>query len=502
VPRIWTPPLRELTEETTYGYRLIEFAESIGEPFDPYQEWLSVHAGELLPDGNPRFRIILILISRQAGKTKWAKIWILFMLFVWMPGRYPEPLLGGLAAKLEYAKETWQSVVSQAQRVEMLAAEIPRNGVRTSNGDVTLSTVHGTRYKIAAANEDAFRSLTLQRLYVDEVRRLKNFTAWDAAEPTTSAVRDAQIILTSNQGDDTAVVLDALRNPAIEFIQTGQGDETLGLFEWSARDGADPTSVPDILQANPNAGYRMPVAPLLKRAARAKAAGGKQLASWKTEQMCMRVANLDPAIDPLAWADCADPDSMDDLRDRVGLVLDVAPDQQHAILVAGALQDDGRVRLEVVESWRGRGCIADVERELPALVAKVKARAFGWFPIGPAASLQARLADPAKRKAAKGRRRSVPWPPPRVQLVELTAETPGICMGFAEAVISLDVAHSDDPLLNLHMESAQKQWILTRWVFGRPGTMPVNGAYAGAGAWYLAKTLPPPMAKRRLVVAH
>lgn len=496
-PRLWTPPLRELTPDTSYGFRLIEFAESIDEPFDPWQEWAAVHIGELLPDGKPRFRTVLMLVARQNGKTRFAKVWMLWNLFVDMVDRYDKPLLGGLAAKLEYAKETWKDAVNTARRTPMLAAEIPRSGVRTSNGEVTLTTTHATQYKIAAANEDAFRSLTLQRLFVDEIRRQKDFVAWAAAEPTTNSVHDAQILVASNQGDDTSVVLDGMRNPAIEFITTGLGDPTFGLFEWSSPDGSDPTDIPAVLQANPNAGYRNPVGPLVHSGERALAAGGEQLTVYKTEVMCMRVPNLDPAIDPQMWDKCKDPASMDDVRDRVGLVLDVALDQTHAILVAGALLPDGRVRLEVVESWRGRGCVGVVGRELPDLVAKVRARVFAWFPMGPTASLQTDLKD---RSAKKGQRRRPAWPPRGVQLVEITAETAGVCMGFAEAVNSRDVAHSNDPLLNLHMKSAQKQWSGSRWVFGRPGTMPVNGAYGGAGAWHVAKTLPPPLAKPRLVL--
>lgn len=500
-PRIWTKPLRELTEYATYGYRLIEFAESIDEPFDPWQKWLAIHIGELLPDGRPRFRVLLILVARQMGKTKFAKIWILFNLFVYMPNRYrDDPLLGAFSGKLEYAKRTWQSVVNTAQRVPMLAAEVPRNGVKSGNNEVLLSTVHGTQYSIAAANEDCFRSQSLPRLYADEIRRLKDFVAWEAAEPTTSSFRDAQILATSNQGDDMAVVLDSLRNPALTFIETGVGDPSLGLFEWSSPDGADPTDVNALLQACPNAGWRTPIEPLLNRAARAKEAGGKQLASFKTEYMCMRVHNLDPAIDPERWNDCGQPASMDGLRDRIGCVLDVSPDQTSAILVAGALQPDGRVRLEVVNQWSGRGCVAAVRRELGAELQRVKPRAFGWFPIGPAASLQADLSDPVKAKANRSRRRGV-WPPPGVQLIELTAETAAVCMGFSEAVDALDIVHSDDPLLGLHVKSAQKLWISSRWVFGRPGTMPINGAYAAAGSWWLARTLPAPAARRRLLVA-
>lgn len=502
MPRLWTPPLRELTPDTSYGFELCEFAESIGEPFDPWQTWLAVHVGELRLDGSPRFRTILILVSRQNGKTRFMKVWALWNLYVDMavPGRYDKPTLLGISSKLDYAKETWQDACTSARTIPMLAEETPRNGIRESNGEQTLTTTHGTRYKIAASNEDAGRSLTVHRLMVDELRRQKDWVAWDAAEPTTSAVLDAQIVAASNQGDDSSVVLDSLRAAGITFIELGEGDETLGLFEWSAPDGSDPEDIDALLQANPNAGHRLPVDALLNRARRAKAAGGEQLSGFKTESLCMRVHVLDPAIDPTAWDECHDPGTMDGLRDRVALCLDVSLDLSHAILVAAAVMPDGRVRVEVVRHWAGRGCTQALRRDLPGEVSKwkIKPRAIGWFPTGPAASVQADLVDPSKKR--NGRRGK--WPPAGVQVAEIGAETTGVCMALAELVLGGEIAHSDDELLNAHIRAAQKLWQGDRWRYARKGSMPINGAYAAAGAVHLAKTLPPSLGKPRLVTSH
>jgi hypothetical protein len=502
-PRLWTPPLRELTPYTSYGWQLVEFAESIGEPFDPWQEWLAVHIGELTPDGAPRFRTVLILVSRQNGKTRFLKVWALWNLFVDMVVPwYEKPTLLGISSKLDYAKETWDDACKTARRVPRLSNELPKKAIRTTNGEQVLSTVHDTRYKIAASNEDAGRSLTIMRLMVDELRRQKDWVAWDAAEPTTSAVVDAQIVAASNQGDDSAVVLDSLRSSAISFIEIGEGDDTLGLFEWSAPDGADPTDVDALLQANPNAGYRLPFGPLLNRGARAKAAGGKQLTGFKTESMCMRVPVLDPAIDAERWdapaseGGCLDPGSLAGARDRIALLLDVSVDLCHATLTAAAVLLDGRVRLEVVAAWHGRGCTEDVKRDLLGHIRRVKPRAFGWFPDGPAAALQATLRDRSRKNGRTGT-----WPPAGVVVAELTAETPGICMAFGELVLAGGIAHSADPLQDQHVHAAQKFHTGTKgqWVFARLGSMPIDATYAGAGAAHLALTMPPSLGKPRLI---
>ena len=83
VPRIFTPPLRELTPSTSLGFAMNAFAaEVLGVTFLPWQKWLSIHALELLPDGRLRFRTILVLVARQNGKSTWAKVLVLFLMMV------------------------------------------------------------------------------------------------------------------------------------------------------------------------------------------------------------------------------------------------------------------------------------------------------------------------------------------------------------------------------------------------------------------------------------
>ena len=53
-PRIFTPPLRELTPDTTLGFECIAFAEDVlGIRLIPWQRWLLIHALEIIdePDG-------------------------------------------------------------------------------------------------------------------------------------------------------------------------------------------------------------------------------------------------------------------------------------------------------------------------------------------------------------------------------------------------------------------------------------------------------------------
>lgn len=492
-PRIWTPPLRELTQDSSYGFDVIEFARDVlCAPLDPWEAWLAIHGGELLPDGRPRFRTVLVLVARQNGKTHLLVVLSLFWLFI-----EQVRLVLGTSTNLDYARESWEKAVDLAESCEELAEEV--QAVRKANGEQFLRTVYKSRYKIAASNRKGGRSLTIDRLIMDELREHHDWSAYNAAMPAMNAVPDAQAWLISNQGDDRAVVLDSLRKAALQRIADGTVDaddgDRLGLFEWSAPDGSKPTDLAALAAANPNLGYRIDPAGLLTDARRAEAAGGEELAGFKTEILCMRVPMLDPAIDGEKWADCLDPGDLADARSRVALCVDVSIDGQHATLAAAAVLPDGRVRVEVVAAWDGPGCTQALRQELPGHVQRVRPQKLGWFPAGPAAAVAADLAD----RKQPGR---AAWPPRGVTVEEIRQETTAVCMGFAEQVSSAQVAHSDDPLLNAHVAAAEKLRQGDAWRFTRRGAGHCDAAYSLAGATHLARTLPPAPAKPLVMVAR
>ena len=488
-PRLWTPPLRELTPATSYGFDVIDFARDVlNHPLDPWQQWVVIHAGELLPDGRPRFRHVLCLVARQNGKTELLVVLTLYWLYV-----EQLDLVLGTSTKLQYAVESWEKALKLAQAIPELAAEIPKKGgVRRANGETALRLSTGGRYMVAASNEEGGRSLTIDRLILDELRQHFSYVAWDAAEPAASKP-DSQIWAITNAGGDRSVVLNELREAALEFIATGHGDYRLGLFEYSAPDGSSPLDVRALAQANPNLGYRKDVEALLGKAGRAMQAGGESLAGFRTEEMCMRVRLMDPAIDPEGWAACSDPGNLVDVRSRVALCVDVSIDAQHATLAAAATLRDGRVRVEVVAAWSGQGCTQQLRRDLPGWVTKIRPQMLGWFPSGPAASVAADLAD---RKGRTG------WPPRGVAVQEIRGEVTAVCMGFADLVISKQVAHSDDPLLNAHVEGTEKLHQGDAWRFTRKGAGHCDATYAAAGAIHLARTLPTSVGKPRVIVAR
>lgn len=461
-----------LNRDTSYGFEVVDFAEEIGHPLLPWQKFAVIHGGELLPDGRPRFRIVLLLVARQNGKTE-----LPVVLSVYWQFRKRVPLILGTSTKLSYAKESWLKAVNLVRRTPALRDlhEPGRKWFRSTNGEVESWTVHGDRYLIAASNSEGGRSLTINRGVADELRQHRSYEAWDAFEPACSPA-DAQIWGLSNAGDSRSVVLNDLQDSAHEFIETGEGDPRLGLLEWSASPTADPEDVGALLQANPRVGHGLDVEVLQAGARRAKRLGGAALNGFKTERMCIRVKVLRPAVTVESWQACLDPGPMDltgPARRRIALCVDLSPDGQHATLAAAQAMPDGRVRVELLASWSGPRAAHEVERDFPVWRDLVKPRVFGWFPNGPAAAVAAGL------KMIRG-----------TASAEIRGDTPAVVMGFEKEVAAHTVAHSGDLLLDAHVTGAERVASGGGWVFARSDGGHVDAAYAAAGVVYLVRTMP------------
>lgn len=491
-PRLWTPPLRKLTPETSYGYGVIAFAQNVLRmPLDPWQQWAVIHAGELLPDGRPRFRMLLLIVARQNGKTHLCAVLALYWLFV-----ERILLVLGTSTKLDYAAESWKAAVAYALAVPALAKRIPRRGgVLSGKGAETLTTNERARYKIGTADRRGGRSLPVARLICDELREHETWDAYNAAIYAMSAQPHGQAFLISNQGDHRSVVLRELRRQALDYIETGDGDPRLGIMEWSAPEKSDPMDPHAWAAANPQLGRRIDHDTIHGAALKATKPGAdpELLTGFLTEILCMDVPALTPAIDPQAWAACEQVGELSEARGRLAAMIDMSPDGQHATLAAAAVMPDGRIRVETVKAWSGPDTAAQVERELPGWVARVRPLVFGWMPTGPAATIAAVLAD-RRKKGVRG------WPPAGVTVDEIRAETAAVCMGLGALVDAGGLVHSGQELLDTQVQHAEKLERGAVWVFGRGGETHVDALYAAAGAVHLARTLPTAIGKPRVVV--
>lgn len=282
VPRIFTPPLRELKPAvldddgevlepaTSLGFAAIEFAEDIiGITLFPWQRWLLIHALELREDGSFRFRNVVVLIARQNGKSTLSQVLSLFFLFV-----VGARLVLGTAQDLDTAEEVWDGAL------ELIDGNRELHGMclppRKVNGGKTIRLRSGERYKVKAASRRAGRGLSGDLILLDELREHTNWEAWGAITKTTMARANAQVWALSNAGDAASVVLRYLRKMAHKALGDPDGilaaedpnrlledeldaddlaveaDDSLGIFEWSAPPGCRTDDRDGWAQANPS----------------------------------------------------------------------------------------------------------------------------------------------------------------------------------------------------------------------------------------------------------
>lgn len=463
MPRLFTEPARPLTRRTTRGYECAEFARHIiGEPLLPWQEWAVHHALETNPDGSFRYRLVLVLVGRQNGKSHLLKTVSLWRMYV-----DGARLVVGAAQDLTTAREVWQSAVDTAKGAPELADEVAN--VRYANGEQTLSLVSGARYIIRAATRGSGRGLSVDQLNLDEVREWRSWEPWSALSKTTQARTNGQIWAISNAGDDESVVLNRLREQAMSGA-----DPSIFVAEWSAPDGCDLDDEQAWCQANPGLGHT-----ISEQAIRTALATDPP-AVFRTEVLCQHVSALDEAVSMAAWRDCTDPaGTMESLRPRVVVGVDVAPDGQHVTAVAAATASNGSVRVEVVDAWADT---ASARNGLPALLRRVQPRAVAWFPGGPAAAISGVLRG--------------------TKSLELTgARVAESCQVFADLISARRIVHNGDPLLTSQVNQATRLAVGDGWRFARRGGVGhVDAVYAASAAVTAALTVPT-VGKPRLIVA-
>lgn len=356
-PRIYTPPLRRLTRRSTWGFAFVEFCEDVlGIALLPWQAWLAKHAlevvGDTMGEWRFRFRYIIILISRQNGKSLFSQLLVLFFIFV-----LQTPLVVGTAQNLEIAEEVWDGAIALAESIPALASMIEK--VSRRNGKKELILTSGERYKIVAASRKGGRGLSADLVLMDELREQTNWDAWGAVTKTTMARPNAIVWSMSNAGDAKSVVLRTLRVKAHAALGDPDGvaeaigdelgedttaDESIGLFEWSAEPGRSIFDRKGWQEANPSLGYGFLDERALDSAAHTDPEG-----VFRTEDLCQWVeAVIQSPFPDGAWQAGTDKDSEIDQLSDVSFGIDSSADRTRTSIAVCGTRPDGEFHIELV----------------------------------------------------------------------------------------------------------------------------------------------------------
>ena len=366
VPRVFTPPLRKLTPDTTLGYSLIAFAELAGVPLLPWQQWLAIHMLELLPSRRFRYRTVILLVARQNGKSTFAQVLALFFLYV-----REVPLVLSTAQNLDIAEEVWTGGVEMAQGDPELSALISR--VALVNGKKSLDLTNGARWKVQAATRRGGRGLSGDLVLLDELREHQTWEAWGAISKTTLARQDAIVFALSNAGDISSVVLAHLRKMAHRALGDPDGlwvdpvtgevmaeeavdleddqlpdDDTLGIFEWSAKPGRSTRDRDGWREANPSLGHT-----ITERAIASALASDPEW-TFRTEVLCQWFNGAIAGPFPSGtWAASTDEASALAPVTRVAYGVDTSWDRTVTRVAVAGFRPDGTVHAELVATRAG-----------------------------------------------------------------------------------------------------------------------------------------------------
>lgn len=364
-PRLWTRPLRRLTKNTSLGFAAIDYAKTIlGMDLYPWQEWALIHILEIVGDLRKtwrfRFRTVLVVVARQNGKTKLSEVIASFFLNVLQVKN-----IFGTSLSLEKAEEVWEAVILDQETHDALSIDIET--VARRNGGKKLVLTDQRTYKVGAPTRRAGRGDSNDLVMIDEVRELRDWEAWSAAGASTNAKPNGMLMGFTNAGDPDSIVLRQIRSQAIEKI-TGTkandfgGDvdaDTLGLFEWSAPDGAATDDMKALAQANPALGYGR----LTERALLANRQTFPE-AKFRSECMCQQVEMILPEPFPDgAWMGGQDEGSYIREDSELFWGIELSQDRKWTTIAVCGMREDGNYHVELVERRIGTEWAVDWFRQ-------------------------------------------------------------------------------------------------------------------------------------------
>ena len=493
-PRFYTPPLRELTPETSMGFEVIEFADLLGIHLYPWQKWVLIRGLELRPNGDFRFRKVIIEVARQNGKTLLMVVLGLWRLFQFGASR----ILSG-AQSLGDAEDTLDEAFKIAAWDPVLRAFLPDNPRAEEDGEdedngakrvwsngkaaIKLSTapvpevldMAGTlpTWSLSVMSRKGGRSKSVDLALLDELRELLDWEAWNGIVPTTTARPKAQVWGFSNAGDVRSIVLKSNRDSAIALIEDGAtADTETAFYSYSAHPEADILDSDAHAQANPSMGYGVITEESMLAGARDALAGGNE-AGWRAEYMCQWQVTTTPGRIPMRiWDALADPDSRRAPGEEVFVGVDVALEGRYAHIAICSKRDDGLWHIEIVASRAGY-------RWVPGWLAARKGN--GWF----SGTVGMQVKGSASASLA---------PLLRAEGIEVAewqgTEMSSSVLGYITTIEGRGLRHRAQPILDVSVEGAvdRKRGDISIWDRGNSAT-DAAPTVATNIAWWMATRL-------------
>jgi len=319
-----------------------DIAKIIGEELLPWQEFVLKDMLTVDKQGAWIRKSCLLLISRQNGKTFLARMLILAHLLKWDSKNV---LI--MSSNRSMALETFRQVAHALENNDHLKGFVKQ--IRYANGTESIEMLSGARLDVVAATRDGSRGRSADFLYIDELREISE-DGYRAATPTTRARPNSQALFTSNAGDAFSVVLNDLRERAIDYPP-----KSFGFYEYSAPQYCKITDRDAWALANPSLGYT------ITEEAIEEAIATSPIENTRTETLCQWIDSLSSP-----WPHGILEETSDStLEMAVGAYtvfgFDVSPSRRNGSLVAGQLLPDGRIGIGILETYSSQVAIDELK---------------------------------------------------------------------------------------------------------------------------------------------
>ena len=277
-------------------------------------------------------RTCLALGARQNGKTHMVRMLILAHLLKWDSRNI---LI--MSSNRSMALDTFRQIAYLLESNDTLKGFVKQ--IRYANGTESIEMLDGTRLDVVAATRDGSRGRTADFLYIDELREITE-EGYRAAIPTTRARPNAQTLLTSNAGDAFSIVLNDMRERALE-----NPPKSFGFYEYSAPQYAKVTDRKAWAQANPAMGYT------ISEEALEESVATSPIENTRTELLCQWIASLQSPFPPNSIEDCSDSTLQMSAGSYTVFAFDKSPSSRDAALVAGQILPNGKIGIGVLQTW-------------------------------------------------------------------------------------------------------------------------------------------------------
>ena len=319
-----------------------DLCEIIGVPLLAWQEYVLKDMLTVDKKGMWIRKTNLLLIARQNGKTHLARMLILAHLLKWDSRNV---LI--MSSNRSMALDTFRQVAYALESNDHLKGFVKQ--IRYANGTESIEMLDGRRLDVVAATRDGSRGRTADFLFIDELREISE-EGFRAAIPTTRARPNAQTLLTSNAGDAFSVVLNGMRERALE-----NPPKSFGFYEYSAPQYCKITDRSAWAQANPALGYT------ITEEAIEEAIATSPIENTRTETLCQWIDSLASPWPHGILEETSDSALEIPVGGYTVFAFDVSPSRRNASLVAGQILKDGRIGVGILQTWESQVSVDDLK---------------------------------------------------------------------------------------------------------------------------------------------